>query len=176
MTTSEVRQSCAYCHNAAAKAGRPVRMTEVCEYPICPVCEARVRNGLLHYRPSNGTEGMIFEERCERCRHYIDDGESAYSYNLDKPVMCQFGILDRMKLSGWGDHDSSTNWYDPADLRTKSPDGELICPAECLRFTDKDDPDGARRDPPPKDCEGQMFFGDIDVPVERVRAKESSVA
>lgn len=77
---------CAYCYGEAKKHGRAVRQTDVCEWRICTLCESRIRNGLVHYNPSNGTEYRIFEGRCGECRHHIDDVESCPS--LDKPVMC----------------------------------------------------------------------------------------
>lgn len=124
------------------------------------------RAGLVYYRPSNGTEMEMFEAQCGRCRHCIDDGESAY--DPKKFTLCTWGILDRLAMSAWTENPQA-NWFDPADLK----DG---CPAECLRFTDKNDPSGDLRDPPPKDCIGQMFFNDLDVPIEMPNTKDRVTA
>lgn len=155
MTVHRDPNYCSKCYGAAQKAGRPVRMTDVCDYPICLLCESRIRNGLVHYIPSNGTEGMIFQERCEQCRHL-----SADPRGFDT---CAWGILDQMLDSAWEEHDSAKVWYDPEVLDPET------CPATCKRFTGKGDADGPSRDPPPKDCTGQMFLDELlEVPVERV--------
>lgn len=151
---------CGTCYGQAKKHGRTVSLTTVYPYKICGLCEGRLRNGLVKYSPSNGTEYMMFEERCGDCRHYIDDGESAPTLD-GKPVMCAHGVLDRVSYQMFTDHDHISRWFDPADIRTTDDQGGPMCPAECLRFTHKNDPDGERRDPPKPDCEGQMFFSDV---------------
>ncbi len=157
---------CGGCYGEAKKKGRPVRVTDVYKYALCSLCESRMRNGLVHYIPSNGTEGHMFETECEKCRHYSTHPEG---YGT-----CAFGILDKMVESGWEDRDSAKSWYDPADLRTKDHEGNPICPAQCLRFTDKNDPNGNLREPPPKDCAGQMFLGEVlDVPERKIPEKAS---
>jgi hypothetical protein len=155
-----VRQYCAGCYGQAAKAGRIVRQTNAYEFPLCGLCERRVREGLVRYRPSNGTEYMMFDAQCGRCRHHTDDGESPPS--LTPPYrMCAWGVLDRLTYQMGEDADHPCNWFDPADLRRFAPDGRLLAPADCLRFTDKRDGDGERRDPPRPDCEGQLTFSDL---------------
>ncbi len=157
-----VRQYCGTgCYSEAAKAGRKVRMTDVSDYPICSQCESRVRNGLVKYQPSNGTEMMMFEEQCERCRHHTDDGESPPKLTVPGKA-CMWAIKDKLIQGMWSPVDSAVLWFDPLDLDTDD------CPATCRRFTGKGDADGEFRDPPPPDCIGQLFFGDVDVPVERV--------
>lgn len=163
---------CATCHGEAAKAGRPVRKTSVCEYEICLVCESHLRNGLIHYRPSNGTEGRMFEGRCEDCRHHRADGDDLVMPKLIPPYgRCAFGILDRITMQQMGaPDDSSVNWFDPADLE----DG---CPATCKRFTDRNDPNGELRDPTPPDCIGQMMLGEmLDVPERKISLTQLEVS
>lgn len=132
---------CATCYGAAKANGRPVKMTEVYHRPICSLCESRIRNGLVHYVPSNGSEGRAFISRCTRCRHYQD--------NDGRPQTCTWGILDKITGMMIEESDSAKAWHDPANLETTG---------NCLRFTDRNDPHG---DPPPKDCEGQIFFGEL---------------
>jgi hypothetical protein len=157
MTTET--EHCATCYGAAAKAGREVRQTEVNEFAVCGLCERRIREGLIHYRPSNGTEFHIFLSRCDRCRHFNDDGLSDATVKA-----CKWGVLDKLLDGQFSDSDSPVFWFDPSDLR----DG---CPAECLRFTDRNEPMGELRDPPPKDCEGQMFLGEMLTVPELVPAR-----
>lgn len=162
-----VRQYCHACCGCARKAGRVVRKTDL-GGNYCQPCENRAREGLVHYIPSNGTEGDIFMARCERCRHA--------SEHPDGYMTCAFKILDRVMETGWVDRDDGKTWFDPADLRKYDAAGRYLCPAECQRFTDKRDPDGERRDPPRPDCEGQMAFSDLDVPVERVPVRATQGA
>jgi hypothetical protein len=151
---------CSTCYGEAKKHGRPVRTTDIYPYPLCSTCEQRMRNGLVRYHPSNGTEAMMFEERCDRCRHNIDNGESFPDLSK-KPVICAWGVRDRLMHQMATDMDHIDKWFDPADLRTECDDGSPMCPAECLRFTHKGDEDGDKRDPPKPDCEGQMFLGEL---------------
>lgn len=155
---------CACCYDQAKKHGRPVRVTDVYEYQICSLCESRIRNGLVKYQPSNGTEFDIFQEGCERCRHYDKSvlGEGDFSRKA-----CAHGILDKLLDGMFSESDSMKFWFDPQDLTTRDANGKYICPAQCLRFTGKNDPDGERRDPPKPDCEGQLFFSDILVVKEK---------
>lgn len=147
---------CSTCYGAAAKAGRPVRQTELYPYPVCTLCETRLRNGLVRYMPSNGTEFYIFQDRCERCRHNLgaDPGDASQK-------ACAWGVLDKLLNGQCAETDSGNFWFDPADLRTRDYDGSPICPAECLKFTDRRDADGELRDPPPPDVEGQLTFSDL---------------
>lgn len=158
---------CGTCYSEAKKQGRAVRMTDAYPYPVCSQCERHLRNGLIHYSPSNGTEYLIFEERCYDCRHNIDDGESCPDITK-KPRICAWGVRDRVMHQMATDADHIDRWFDPEDLSTRSADGSLICPAECRRFTHKNDGDGARRDPPKPDCEGQMYLGEMLTVPERV--------
>lgn len=152
---------CGRCYDEARKHGRTVRKTDVYDYPICSLCESRIRNGLVKYRPSNGTEFLVFLDRCSKCRHWIDDTDDPQPGNLEPPYnTCQWGVLDRFYVNMAFGHDHISNWFDPADLDAST------CPATCKRFTHRNDGDGETRDPPPVDCEGQMFFGDLDVPRE----------
>lgn len=168
MSTTTERQYCGGCYGAAEKAGRPVRKTDVYDYPLCGLCEGRVRNGLIQYHPSNGTEFDYFLSTCERCRHFDGGGLSDHRVKA-----CAWGVLDKL-LNGMSEpSDSGTFWFDPADLATHGLNGELICPARCLRFTGRNDADGNLRDPPPRDCEGQMFLGDLLTVPERVPQKET---
>lgn len=164
MSTTTVRQYCGLCCDAAEKAGREVRQTDAYEYPLCRLCEGRIREGLVHYHPSNGTEFRMFESRCERCRHYDDAG------TMDAKVKaCKWGILDKLLNGMFSDADSGNFWFMPDEL-------EDTCPATCLRFTDQRDGDGPTRDPPPPDCTGQMFFSDVLTVPERSPATEVSHA
>lgn len=157
---------CSICCNCAAKAGREVRMTDVYQYPICTLCESRMRNGYVYYRPSNGTEFRMFESRCHDCRHFIDDYEDPQPPKFDAPGhQCKWAVLDHLIAGSMGaDEDSMAFWFNPMDLKPE-------CPADCLRFTDKRDPNGEHRDPPPPDCIGQMTFSDVLVVEERVLAE-----
>ena len=159
---------CALCYSAAAKAGRPVKLTDVYKYAICSLCESRIRNGLTHYVPSSGTEGRMFTARCKRCRH-CSEHPNGY------PV-CAFKIMDQLLESGWCDSDSSKGWWDPSVMKTREADGSHIFPAQCLKFTDRRDGDGETRDPPAPDVEGQMFFGDLLTVPERVPARSPQAA
>jgi hypothetical protein len=163
---------CGTCYGAARKHGRKVSLTTIYPYAVCGQCEQHLRNGLVHYSPSNGTEFAYFEDECGRCRHHIDDGESCPS--LTKPTMCAWGVLDRITHQMATDHDHIDRWFDPQDLRTKGEVGEPLCPARCLRFTYKGDAGGEHRDPPKPDCEGQMFLGEVLTVPERVPAKADS--
>lgn len=163
---------CGTCYGQAKKHGRTVSLTTVYGYPVCGQCEQHLRNGLVHYSPSNGTEGMIFEERCGRCRHNIDNGESFPDLSK-KPTICAWGVRDRIMHQMVTDHDHIDRWFDPADLRTRDENGVPICPAECLRFTHKNDADGEHRDPPKPDCDGQMFLGDVLTVPEVVPVKKA---
>lgn len=140
---------CATCYSDAAKCGRPVRLTALHKLPICSLCEQRLANGLIKYRPSNGTEFDIFLSRCFRCRHWIDDMDNPQPGKLSPPYSaCKWGVLDRM-YHGMLSYDNIGNWFDPADL---DPSG---CPATCKRYT-PDDYGFDDRDPPAPDVPGQM--------------------
>ena len=156
---------CAKCYSAAEKAGRAVRMTDVCKRPICSLCESRIRNGLVHYVPSNGSEGEMFFSRCDRCRHFNAEG-----YSDPSAQACAWGIADKVLNMMANESDSPQAWHDPADL------DHTTSPAICKRFTHKDDENGHFRDPPPPDCEGQMTFGELDVPKERVPQRVTELA
>ena len=147
-TIDGIRQYCGCCYGDAAKAGRIVRKVDCYDYPLCPVCETRMRNGLIHYRPSNGTEFHIFADRCYRCRHFNADGMIDGSVSA-----CAWGVLNKLLNAMWQNYDDACNWQDPEDIA----DG---CPATCKRYTPKDDEMGHFRDPPPKDCIGQMVLGE----------------
>lgn len=104
------------------------------------------RDGLMWYRPSNGTEFDIFLSRCQGCRH-MDYDDNDYE-------TCQFNILDRIVRSAWTEEYDRPEFYhhpDEVDVST--------CPATCLKFTPKDY-DGDDRDPPHPDCPGQMMLGE----------------
>lgn len=145
------RTNCSTCYSSKL----PVRLTQLHDYPVCGRCEQHLRNGLVHYRPSNGSEFMDFEERCCDCRHFKGDDAVCSG----KPA-CDFGILDRFYTQTMNDCEHISNWFDPADLKL-----EQKIFGVCQRFTDRNDPNGELRDPPKPDCEGQLFFGDL--PVER---------
>ena len=163
MSTTVERQHCAGCYGAAKKAGREVRETDAYPYPLCGLCEGRVRNGLIHYRPANGTEYWMIEERCEGCRHCIATPESPPT--LKRPFgMCAWGVLDRLTYQMGAEQDHICHWFEPDDIELK----DRIW-FHCKRFTDKGDADGELRDPPPPDCEGQLYFSDILTVPERVR-------
>lgn len=158
---------CSYCCGDAKKHGRAVHMTDVCDYPICGLCERRAREGLIRYRPSNGAEMMMFESRCDKCRHFITDEKMG---SLEAPFnACQWGVLDRLYVMQMSERDHISNWFSPDDI-------ENGCPATCRRFTHKNDSDGERRDPPRPDCEGQMFLGDLNIPVESAAVKRIAVS
>lgn len=151
---------CCHCYGAAEKAGRDVREVAP-DLRLCVLCEWRWREGLIHYVPSNGIEGRMFERQCDRCRHDTDDGESPPRLTVPGKL-CMWAIKDRLFASGWCDSDSSARWYSPDDLDAST------YPARCRRFTSKDDDDGALRDPPPPDCVGQMMLEEVlAMPIER---------
>lgn len=170
MTTMRQDGYCGTCYTEAKKAGRDVRLTTVYPYPVCGMCEQRIRNGLVHYRPSNGTEFEIFRSRCEDCRHCREDLNGEPRPGTLKPPFanCAWGVLDRVYVQQGEDYDHISTWFDPAELQTTDADGSPSCPAVCLRFTHKDDSDGEFRDPPPPDCEGQLTFSDVLEVTERV--------
>lgn len=160
-----VRQYCGVgCYGEAVKAGRLVRQTDVCKYPICSLCESRIREGLVHYRPSNGTEFDYFESACNRCKHHIDNYEDPKPGKLRPPfVACTWGVKDRLLVQQVESAGHISTWFDPADLDPST------CPATCKRYTPKDYPHDDR-DAPKPDLPGQMTLGEIDVPVESVPA------
>lgn len=123
------------------------------------------RDGLIRYEPSHGEEHRLFRLRCMACRHY---DHNAYQQCDPNVRVCSWGILDRLLD---GKFDPERLWFQPEDIAVMDNDGDPICPATCLRFTGRDDPDGELRDPPAPDCDGQMMFGEIDTPVERVPVK-----
>ncbi len=94
--------------------------------------DAREREGLIHYIPSNGTEGDMFFERCSGCRHYSEDESGAMS--------CAFGVVEKLLRAMWEPRDSDCNWYDPDVLQVQDDDGRLVCPARCRKFTPRNDP------------------------------------
>lgn len=157
---------CACCYSDAAKAGRATRpVPGLTKYELCGLCESRLRAGLIHYEPSNGTEFEIFMGQCFRCRHYIDDTENPKPGRLEPPFnACAWGVLDRFYAAmPWG-HDHIGYWFDPADLEPSKDDP----PPDCKRFMHKDDPRGEFYDPPTPDVGGQLTFEDaLEVP-ERV--------
>ena len=159
---------CGKCYGEARKHGREVRMTEIFDYPVCSQCEQHLRNGLVYYRPANGTEAMMFEEQCDDCRHNIDDSESFPDLKAHKPKICAWWVRDRLMHQMATPADHIDRWFDPADLNTRMPDGSPMCPAECRRFTHKGDADGEHRDPPRPDCEGQMMLDEMLIVPERV--------
>lgn len=120
---------------------------------VCELCERREREGLVRYQPSNGTEMDIFQSRCRVCRHC--------SENPDGYDSCAWGILDRIYEAAGEDHDTAKLWFHPDDLQTKANDGRPLCPAVCLRFTDRSDPNGEFRDPPPPHDPNQLTFEDL---------------
>jgi len=166
------RQYCDTCYSDAAKAGRLVRKTE--HGDLCRLCERRTREGLVHYRPSNGTEGMMFQSQCERCRHHTDDGEKLPKFDVPGRL-CAWAVLDRVVAQMFEGYDSPACWFQPEDLMTRRDNGEYIFPARCRRFTDKGDAAGEHRDPPPPDCDGQLFFGELLTVPERTAAPREAV-
>lgn len=164
MTYHRQANYCDTCYSAASKAGRTVRAVTIGgnEWEVCTLCESRIRNGLIHYVPSNGTEGHAFLGRCERCRHFDPDTLQDASVKG-----CAWGIADKILTMMYAESDSPNAWHDPADLTP-------TCPATCLRFTSKDDPHGEHRDPPPPDVPGQLTFGELPefTPVERAIERE----
>jgi hypothetical protein len=155
------RQYCNFCYSDAEKAGRKVYLRDrpgPYDNKTCDTCESRLREGLVHYRPSNGTEWQIFEERCENCRHRRQEGYE----DATKPA-CTWGISDKLLNAMWQGYEGEANWHDPANLKTVDEDGDSMCPAECLRFSPHGD-DG--NEPPEPHDPHQLTFDDIDVPHE----------
>ena len=153
---------CCYCYSEAAKAGRPVRKIDICDYEICTLCETRLREGLLYYIPSNGTEFDIFQEQCDRCRFGGTHPEHGCP-------TCAHGIIERLMDSAWEGDDSMKKWWMPDVLRTRGEDGHHLCPADCLKFSDRSNDDGMGNKPPPPDCIGQMMLWEaVPAPVEVV--------
>lgn len=112
-------------------------------------------NGLVRTHFSNGSEFMAFEEDCFRCRHFVDEPRAGEK-------SCKWGIVDQFYRTMcdpiWG---YGTTYVDPEFVKV-----ENFC-VTCLKFMDRDSGDDSR-DPPKPDVPGQMFFGDMDIPVERV--------
>jgi hypothetical protein len=159
---------CDGCYGEARKEGRATHDVTIEGHArkYCSQCESFARNGLVHYRPSNGTEFDIFVSRCHQCRHWIDDRDDPKPGRLAPPfTTCKCGVLDRFYVSMAYGAGHVSNWFDPADIDADD------CPATCKRFTHKDDPNGEFRDPPPPDCAGQMMLGESVEIVER-RAEE----
>jgi hypothetical protein len=151
---------CGGCCGEAAKRGRPVRKTDLYAYPLCGLCESRMREGLVRYRPSNGTEFRMFRSHCDNCRHCIDSEDDPKPGSLTPPFQCcSWGVLDRLYQQMWSKHDHISNWFNPLDLKPE-------CPATCLRFTHRNDPEDESRNPPPPSDPAQMTFADLDIPVE----------
>ena len=152
---------CRWCYGDAIKDGRPVRKSDVSpDHEACAKCESFARSGMIHYSPSNGTEYDIFVSQCARCRHYIDDLDNPRPGRMRPPfTACTWGVLDRLHVQMVRGPCDASRWLDPDDIDNKH------CPAECKRFTPKDDPHGELRDPPTPDAPGQMMLGEaLDVP------------
>lgn len=165
MTTTQ-QITCANCYDAAEKAGRTIRMTDLYAYPLCQLCENRMREGLIHYRPSNGTEFRMFLETCESCRHYTDDLENPKPGRLQPPhTCCKWGILDRFYVGMTQERDHSANWFTPDQL-------EKGCPASCRKWVHRDDPNG--EDAPTPDVPGQLMLVEA-LPVILERAEFNRV-
>jgi hypothetical protein len=162
--TATERTTCSLCYDCAPKQGRPVKLTDVYGWPICSLCESRLRNGLVHYRPSNGTEFYMFDERCCDCRFHDPMGEQDASVKA-----CSYGILDKLLNGMMSERDSMCFWFDPADLTP-------TCPATCLRYERRmpNDGDGPAKLPAP-DCPGQMMFAEMFTPHE-ASAKDRGLA
>jgi hypothetical protein len=170
MTFHRQANYCDGCYGAAARRGRPVRTVNINgkDKIVCAVCESRMRNGLIHYVPSNGTEGEMFRSRCDRCRHFIDDSDNPQPPKFESPYsQCQWGVLDKITAAMWEESDHMCHWFDSSDVTNHGLNGELLCPARCLRFTGKGDFGGELRDPPPPDVVGQMTLGELAVPKEK---------
>lgn len=155
-----IRQYCWYCCTDAVKSGRLVRLVKIDgqELEVCPLCESKARNGLIHYRPSNGEEFGIFESKCFVCRHHIDDSEDPQPGRLESPyALCTHGVLDRFAVQMGSGYDDISNWFDPQDLEYNG----TFWPARCRRFTHKSDGDGETCDPAPCPIAGQLSFEDL---------------
>jgi hypothetical protein len=126
-------------------------------------------NGLVQCYFPNGTAFDMFYDSCARCRHCTDNLENPQPGRMTAPFAnCGWGVLDRIYVAMTiRDRDHASHWHDPADLEVKDEDGSPRCPPLCKRFTPKGY-DGDDRDPPRPDLPGQMFIGEIDIPIERV--------
>ena len=90
--------------------------------------------GMVWYRPCNGTEGYMFEERCEECEHFIDYSENEKMPTMQPPfVCCELGILDKIQLTGFEDEPHECFWHKSDEILRKDGD-EVHCPAICLKF------------------------------------------
>lgn len=119
-------------------------------------CERAEAAGLVRAYFPNGTAFMLFEERCEQCRHFIDDLHNPKPGRLEPPFnCCKWGVLDRIyEASATDRYGYGKSYHQPEDME---PGG---CPPECKRWTAKDDDDPSR-EPPRPDVPGQMMLDEV---------------
>ena len=146
---------CRHCHHEW-KGKR--RLTGHGLKAVCELCRNREQEGLVRYRPSNGTEWMMFADRCDHCRFNRDDHESPPDHA--KGTLCAWGIKDKLVAAMWEPDDSNVLWHAPEDVRATAEDGRPMCPAKCLRFVHGDNDDDSH-DPPPTPDPNQMTFDDV---------------
>lgn len=83
----------------------------------------------VSYRPSNGTEGQMFENTCENCKHFIEHHDNDEMFRMEPPfIACQLGILDRVLLTMFHDKPHPCFYHDSEELDTSTS------PARCLKF------------------------------------------
>lgn len=81
------------------------------------------------YRPSNGTEGQMFEDTCVNCKHYIDYHDNHEMFRMEPPfIACKLGILDRVLLTMFNEKPHPCFYHDSEELDTSTS------PARCLKF------------------------------------------
>jgi hypothetical protein len=114
--------------------------------------------GLVRAYFPNGNAFDCFYATCETCVHYTDDMDNPKPGRLAPPFnACKWGVLDRilyyMAVPKYG---YGTTYHPPEDMGLY--DGHF---PECKRYWPKGDNDDNANHPPPPDCPGQMFLGDV---------------